>query len=287
VTALFPCLAITVLIFAPPISAVAAEKGELRDLATSLPGKLKALYKENEEGFAGSTVAMSEASYAIGEGLLPELMKLVAASGKLSAEEAGEVQEEIERDARGVAANVYYSNHATGWGGTITKIEAAGANSSYIETRICYEVTRIFKDDEDFDLEGWHGRWAAAGGSTGADLEEGIGEDGEYGSGIRIEEGEVKFDLGASGGILELGQGEIAGESVYFYAKAGQTIVLAVTGIDIRLDRVTGSGSYGATGDWSRAIEAVLPESKGGRYRVRFGDAKEAGGNIRMLMEIR
>ena len=79
----------------------------------------------------------------------------------------------------------------------------------------------------------------------------------------------------------------MAGGAVAFYAKAGQRIVLAATGCDICLDRLAEAGSYVAVGDWCRAVEASLPESKGGLYRVRFGDAGKAGGKLRLLMEIR
>ena len=71
-TALYLSPVIAALFFLIPSPALTGEEGDIRNLVASLPGKLKALYEENEDAFAGSTVDMANASHAIGEGLLPD-----------------------------------------------------------------------------------------------------------------------------------------------------------------------------------------------------------------------
>lgn len=264
--------------------AAAADDDPLRELALKLPSEFSKLMAANEEKFAGSTAEMVEACSAVADGLVPSLVALEMADA--SEAEKAEFQKEVERDAQGIAAGVYYSRHATGWGGTITRIEAAAAYGAYIETRICHAVTQRFQDDKTFDLEGWHKKWAEAGGSVGEDGDY-AGEEAEQGA-VRIEEGELRFARGSSGGMFVDSGDELAGNAIGFGARAGQRLVLACLEMRFRVEKFGENGRPETITPWTRACDLELPASKGGRYAIRFhGDDDDVSQAAQLLVEIR
>jgi len=264
------------------LSPTQADEKKLREMVEALPERLTQLLKENEKGFGGSTLAMTNASIAVGHGLIPAMVALVREE-EWTEEDESRFVEEIKTNAQGVAADMSYSRQATGSGGTIVRIEAAVAYRTHIETRLCYHVTRRFESDNTFDLEKWHKRWADAGGS--------IGQAGDY-SGendptlVDIEEGELRFVSGTSGGSYV--SSTLATQSVRFSAKAGQKLSLATTIVNSRVEKMNEAGLYEAITKWRRAHDVELPKSKGGRYQIRFSDESE--GNYiapQLLIEIR
>jgi hypothetical protein len=271
---LFPSL---VLSFAPLCH---GDQEDLKKVAEGLPGKLQGLMKAQEERIdSGVTMEMVEGLHAVIDGLLPDLVKLEGG------EDEGETLDEIQRDMAGAASAIYYRNHATGWGGTITRIEMAAEQLDYVETRLCHAVTNAFEEKDGFDLQAWHDRWKAAGGSTG----------GNYGDAIEAEEGSlrivgdrIEFGRGTSGGVCEEPAEGLAGRTLQLSAKAGQKVVIAATGVGVRLLRVGVDGKAEAFSGWGRCHEAGLPESKGGVYRIEFGQkAAESEEPARLLLEIR
>jgi len=257
-----------------------ADQETLNRTAAALPAKLQGLMKAQKEHLdSGVTMEMVQALHAVSEGLLPDLVLLEGG------DKEGDGLDEIQRDMAGVASAVYYRNHATGWGGTITTIEMAAAQLAYVETRLCHAVTNAFEEKDGFDLEAWHARWKAAGGSTGEPHGDAI--EASEGS-LRVVGDRIEFDRGASGGVCEEPAEGLAGRTLELSAKAGQKVVIAATGVRVRLHRVGGDGKAAAFSGWGRCHEARLPESKGGAYRIEFGK-KEAGSDepARLLLEIR
>lgn len=256
------------------------DQTELKKVAEGLPGKLQGLMKTHQERIdSGVTMEMVEGLHAVIDGLLPELVKLEGG------EDGGETLKEIQRDMAGAASAIYYRNHATGWGGTITRIEMAAEQLGYVETRICHAVTNAFEEKDGFDLEAWHAKWEAAGGSTGERYGDAI--EAAEGS-LRIVGDRIEFGRGTSGGVCEEPAEGLAERTLELSAKAGQKVVIAATGVRVRLHRVGGDGKVEAVSGWGRCHEARLPESKGGAYRIEFGK-KEAGSDepARLLLEIR
>jgi hypothetical protein len=271
---LFPLL---VLSFTPLCR---GDQEELKKVAESLPGKLLGLMKAHEERIdSGVTMEMVEGLHAVIDGLLPELVKLEGG------EDGGEALKEIQRDMAGAASAVYYRNHATGWGGTITTIEMAAEQLGYVETRICHAVTNAFEEKDGFDLEAWHAKWEAAGGSTGEPYGDAIEAEEES---LRIVGERIEFGRGMSGGVCEEPAEGLAGRTLELSAKAGQKVVIAATGVRVRLHGVGADGKVEAFSGWGRCHEVKLPESKAGAYRIEFGK-KEAGSDepARFLLEIR
>lgn len=256
------------------------DQEDLKKVAEGLPGKLQGLMKAHGERIdSGVTMEMVEGLQAVIDGLVPELVKLEG-GGK-----AGETMEEIERDMAGVGSAIYYRNHATGWGGTITTIEMAAAQLDYVETRLCHAVTNAFEEKDGFDLEAWQAKWKAAGGSTG----EHHGDSVESADGsLRIVGDRIEFARGTSGGVCEEPAEGLAERTLELSARAGQRVVIAATGIQVRLHRVGVDGKVEAFSGWGRCHEAKLPESKGGVYRIEFGKKESASDEpARLLLEIR
>jgi len=277
--------------FHPPLVA-SADDAKVRTTALGLPTKLSKLWDDNNEGFAGSTTQMVEAVHSVAAGLMPSLIVLEADEG--SDAEKERKQSEIERDAQGIAAGIYYSRHATGWGGTMTRIEASIAYCEYVETRITHAVTRLFGDDETFGIDQWRKDWASAGGSLGQGIDAAEGapvDDGSDGSpGLTIEEGELRFSPGTSGGTLTDSAGALADHSIRFGARAGQRLVFACINLDFRVETAGANGETEAVTSWVSACDIELPKSKDGAYHIRF---REEPGQTRLgsppqfLVEIR
>lgn len=269
-----------------------ADEAAVRAVAQKLPAQLAALYKAQEEKFAGSTMDMIAAADAVSSGILPALVALEM-DGKSKAEKAT-FQKEIERDAEGIANEVYYRSNATGSGGTIVGIEAASSKTSYIETRICHAVTTHFGEDQTFDLESWQKEWAKAGGSVGGDGEsmeageEDTEADGEEAGGLRIEENELKFAPGSTGGTFTAGEGELSGKTLKLNAKAGQQLLIASTNTKSRLLVLQPDGKKAPAAEWAGSHELILPESKGGRYLIEFPEKpRDPAQVVQLLVEIR
>ena len=250
-------------------------------MVEALPGKLKALYEKNEEGFAGSTLAMSEAHAAVAEGVMPDLIMLGTKDG--TAEEKESFKEQVETELIGVGARVYYENHAMGWGGTITTIEAAAARLAHVENRICYEVTRLYEEDKSFDLSAWHEKWGNAGGAS--DMDSGEEPTNE---GLSIEGDTLRLALGSSSGSCAEPPGGFAEKQISFSAKAGQKVVIAASGLQLRLLHVAEDRKLAPFTEWRRCHEVPLPASKGGSYKIEFGkkEAKDKKA-AHLLVEIR
>lgn len=257
-----------------------AGPAEMKSLVESLPAKLKALYEKNEKGFAGSTVAMAEACGAVAEGVMPDLVALEADGA--TAEEKKEFQEKVETELAGVGAAVFYENHATGWGGTITTIEVAAARLAHMENRIAFAVTKLYEEDDSFDLSAWHDKWAAAGG--GGDQDEEPAEE----VGMSTAGGTLRLARGSSGGSCAEPAEGWAEKQVSFTAKAGQKLVVAATGLRLRVLHVADDGALAPFTEWGRCHDVRLPASEGGRYRIEFG-MKAAGDKkpAHLLVEIR
>lgn len=252
----------------------------MKRTAAALPAKLQGLMKAQQEHLdSGVTMEMVQALHAVSDGLLPDLVLLEGG------DKEGGGLDEIQRDMAGVASAVYYRNHATGWGGTITTIEMAAAQLAYVETRLCHAVTNAFEEMDGFDLEAWHARWKAAGGSTGESYGDAI--EAAEGS-LRIVGDRIEFGRGTSGGVCEEPVEGLAERTLELSAKAGQKLVIAATGVRVRLHRVGADGKVEAFSGWGRCHETKLPESKGGAYRIEFGK-KETGSDepARLLLEIR
>ena len=215
---------------------------------------------------------MVEAVHAVAAGLMPSLIVLEADAS--SNAEKKQKQAEIERDAQGIAAGIYYSRHATGWGGTMTRIESSIAYCEYVETRITHAVTRLFGDDETFEIDQWRKDWSDAGGSLGQDIDADELDAREPASSelleVTIEDGELRFKNGASGGIFIARDGVLADRPIQFGARAGQRLVLGCSGLSFRLEKIVDSGSAEPVTSWIRACDLELPESRDGIYHLRF-----------------
>lgn len=269
-----------------------ADEAAVRAVAQKLPAQLAALHQsQKEKSSSGNTAEMIDAADAVASGLMPALVALEM-DGKSKAEKVA-FQKEIERDAEGVAKDVYYRGHATGWGGTITGIEAALAKTCYVETRICHAMTSRFGEDQSFDLESWRKEWSKAGGSLGDDRGamaremEGEAEGAAETEGMRIVEDELKFAPGTTGGSLTAGEGQLSGKTLTLNAKKGQKLLLASTNVQSRLLILAPNGKKAPASDWSGAHELPLPESKGGRYLIEFSTKpRDPAAPVRLLVEI-
>lgn len=269
------------------ISPAIAEGGNdqaqrLHKLVMNLPATLEALEAANRERIdSGITLDMVEGTAAIGDGLLPALAEIVATQREIPLPEA---RESIEKEARAVALHAHMNEHATGWGGTIARIFTAGAYSEHIQLAVCYHVTQLFDGDESFDLGAWHEAWRAAGGSTGNSVMS--GDEPDEIPRVGVDEAELKFEPGTSGGVFADHYGELDGGPISFRAKPGQRLVMATTVLETKLDRVDEDGSFQPITGWASAHDLELPASKGGRYRIHFSAGDREVAPV-LLVEIR
>ena len=264
------------------VAIAGAEEDRLREMVDGLPELLVKLEKENEWNSAGSTMEMVNFSMSTGDGLLSALVSITL--GKDGAEKEREkLRKRLQVDAQAVASDTYFSRNATGSGGSISRLEAAGAYRSHIETRLCYEVSLRYQSDKTFDLERWHKRWAEAGGSLG---DPGVYTSENEPTPVSIEEGELRFSNGTSGGSYAASS--LATGSFRFSARRGQRLSLATTVINSRVERLNTDGKFDAITEWKRAHDLVLPDSEDGRYQVRFSDALDGDLTApQLLVEIR
>lgn len=260
--------------------ALSAGPAEVRVMVNSLPGKLEVLTKKHERGLSGSTMEMVESIDAVAKGIL---IMLVDLEGEGEGGEAkAKLRAELEQDAAGVAAGVFYRNHATGWGGTITQIEAAAAVQEYYEHRLSFNVTQLYRDDETFNLDQWHRKWRKAGGGGGDD--EADAEETE--TGIQISPQGLRFSRGSTGGATLVKTEALAGKQIPLGASADQHMLIACSGLKIRLLKMGGDGKPVAFTEFKRCHDIVLPASKGGKYLLEFA-AGDGVGEMEFLVEIR
>ena len=263
------------------------DKATVRLTAEQLPAKLAELREANDKALAGSTVDMVNAAHSISEELISSLIALLA-DGKPEADQL-ELRTEIERDAQGIAAGVYYDNHALGWGGTITRIEASFAYWDHIEVRISHAITRLFEDDETFDLEAWRKAWEEAGGNIGGgSIFDEEAEEDATAAVIRLEDGELRFSAGSSGGILSAGVDEWTAGPVGLGARPGQRLLLASAELEFQVRSVAADGNGVAAMPWRRTCDLELPATTKNRYQIFFRlPAGKAASTARILIEIR
>jgi hypothetical protein len=160
-------------------------------------------------------------------------------------------------------------------------VEMAASQLSYLEDRICYNVTQLYKDDITFDLEAWQDSWDKAGGATNDEEHTGASESS---STLQIKNNTFTFSPGSTGGAAAVPVKELSDQQFTLGAKAGQRLLIAASQLEVQLCVAGSDGKPTPITGWARCHDITLPASKGGQYTLHFAKAPQGETKDAQLM---